>query len=132
VELKSVSHANITERILFLTVKTKQIPFVAAEDRVEIESLGNGSHRLKVYYGFMEGPDIPKVSEKVRMPGFAYVPHDATYFLGRETIIASKRPGMALWREKIFSIMAHNATSATAYFWIPPDRVVEMGEQIGI
>ena len=81
---------------------------------------------------FMEDPDIPKVLENLSMPGFAYVPQDTTYFPGREIIIASKRPGMALWREKIFSIISPNATSATAYFCIPPDRVVEMGEQIEI
>jgi KUP system potassium uptake protein len=120
------------DRVVFLTVKTKQIPFVALEDRVEVETLGNGFHRLKVYYGFMEDPNIPKVLENLHMPGFAYAPQETTYFLGRETILASKRPGMALWREKIFSIISHNATSATAYFCIPPDRVVEMGEQIEI
>ena len=131
--LHNLEHNKVLhQRVLFLTVKTKQIPFVAPEERVEIELLGNGFHRLKVYYGFMEDPDIPKVLEKLHMPGFAYVPQDTTYFLGRETIIASKRPGMALWREKIFSIISHNATSATAYFCLPPDRVVEMGEQIEI
>lgn len=131
--LHNLEHNKVLhERVLFLTVKTKQIPFVAPEERVEVEPLGNGFHRLKVYYGFMEDPDIPKVLENLRMPGFTYVPQDTTYFLGRETIIASKRPGMALWREKIFSVISHNATSATAYFCIPPDRVVEMGEQIEI
>ena len=131
--LHNLEHNKVLhQRVLFLTVKTKQIPFVAPEERVEIELLGNGFHRLKVYYGFMEDPDIPKVLENLHMPGFAYVPQDTTYFLGRETIIASKRPGMALWREKIFSIISHNATSATAYFCLPPDRVVEMGEQIEI
>jgi KUP system potassium uptake protein len=131
--LHNLEHNKVLhERVLFLTVKTKQIPFVAPEERVEVEPLGNGFHRLKVYYGFMEDPDIPNVLENLHMPGFAYVPQDTTYFLGRETIIASKRPGMALWREKIFSVISHNATSATAYFCIPPDRVVEMGEQIEI
>ena len=131
--LHNLEHNKVLhQRVLFLTVKTKQIPFVAQEERVEVESLGNGFHRLKVYYGFMEDPDIPKVLNNVNVPGFTYDPKDTTYFLGRETIIASKRPGMAPWREKIFAIIAHNATSATAYFCLPPDRVVEMGEQIEI
>lgn len=131
--LHNLEHNKVLhQRVLFLTVKTKQIPFVTQEERVEVESLGNGFHRLKVYYGFMEDPDIPKVLDTIRVPGFTYDSKDTTYFLGRETIIASKRPGMALWREKIFSIIAHNATSATAYFCLPPDRVVEMGEQIEI
>ncbi len=131
--LHNLEHNKVLhQRVLFLTVKTKQIPFVADDQRVEMESLGNGFHRLKVYYGFMEDPDIPKVLETIRVPGFTYDPKDTTYFLGRETIIASKRPGMALWRERLFSVIAHNATSATAYFCLPPDRVVEMGEQIVI
>jgi len=131
--LHNLEHYKVLhQRVLFLTVKTKQVPFVAPEERVEVESLGDGFHRLKVYYGFMEDPDIPKVLDNVSVPGFVYDSTDTTYFLGRETIIASKRPGMAQWREKIFSIISHNATSATAYFCIPPDRVVEMGEQIEI
>ncbi|HET6890692.1 MAG TPA: potassium transporter Kup [Pyrinomonadaceae bacterium] len=131
--LHNLEHNKVLhQRVLFVTVKTKQVPFVAPEERLAIESLGNGFHRLKVYYGFMEDPDIPKVLNSVRVPGFAYDPQDTTYFLGRETIIASKRPGMALWRERLFSVISHNATSATAYFCIPPDRVVEMGEQIEI
>ncbi len=119
------------EGVLFLTVKTSQVPYVEEEQRVETESLGNGFHRLRVYYGFMEDPDIPKVLENVEIPGFKFDPQAATYFLGRETIIVSKeRPGMAHWREKMFALISRNATSATAYFCIPPDRVVEMGSQI--
>lgn len=131
--LHNLEHNKVLhQRVLFLTVKTKQIPFVAHEDRMEVEPLGDGFLRLKVYYGFMEDPDIPKVLETISVPGFTFEPKETTYFLGRETIIASKRPGMALWREKLFSIIAQNATSATAYFCLPPDRVVEMGEQIEI
>ena len=131
--LHNLEHNKVLhQRVLFLTVKTKQIPFVAQEERLEVESLGNGFHRVKVYYGFMEDPDIPEVLNAINVPGWKYDPKETTYFLGRETIIASKRPGMAPWREKMFSIIAHNATSATAYFCLPPDRVVEMGEQIEI
>jgi KUP system potassium uptake protein len=131
--LHNLEHNKVLhQRVLFLTVKTRQVPFVSSDNRVETESLGNGFHRLKVYYGFMEDPDIPKVLQGVQMPELAYDPKDTTYFLGRETIIASRRPGMALWREKIFSLISQNATSATAYFCLPPDRVVEMGEQIEI
>ena len=131
--LHNLEHNKVLhKRVHFLTVKTKLVPFVPAEQRVETESLGNGFYRLKVYYGFMEDPNIPKVLERMHGPGLTYDRTDTTYFLGRETIIASRRHGMALWREKLFSIIAHNATSATAYFCLPPDRVVEMGEQIEI
>ena len=131
--LHNLEHNKVLhKRVLFLTVKTKLLPFVPAEERVETESLGNGFYRLKVYYGFMEDPDIPKVLEHIHTPGLTYDRADTTYFLGRETIIPAKHPGMAVWREKLFSVIAHNATSATAYFCLPPDRVVEMGEQIEI
>jgi KUP system potassium uptake protein len=120
------------ERVMFLTVKTKQVPYVDPEERVEIESVGNGFYRLRVFYGYMEDPDIPKVLANLDTPGLVFDPEETTYFLGRETIIASKRPGMALWREKIFALISRNANSATAYFCLPPDRVVEMGSQVEI
>jgi KUP system potassium uptake protein len=131
--LHNLEHNKVLhKRVLFLTVKTRLVPFVPLDERVETEQLGNGFFRLKVYYGFLEDPDIPKVLERMHAAGLTYDPTDTTYFLGRETIIAAKQHGMALWREKLFSIIAHNATSATAYFCLPPDRVVEMGEQIEI
>ncbi len=131
--LHNLEHNKVLhKRVLFLTVKTRLVPFVSVDERVETESLGNGFYRLKVYYGFMEDPDIPKVLERMQATGLTYDRTDTTYFLGRETIIAAKRPGMALWRERLFSVISHNATSATAYFCLPPDRVVEMGEQIEI
>ena len=131
--LHNLEHNKVLhEHVLFVTVKTRLLPFVAPEERVETESLGHGFHRLKIYYGFMEDPDVPNVLSQVQIPGFTYDREDLTYFLGRETIMPAKRPGMALWREHLFAVVAHNATSATAYFCLPPDRVVEMGEQIEI
>ena len=119
------------ERVIFVTVKTEQIPHVADEKRLAVEHLGDGIFRAKVHYGFMEDPNIPQVlaagagKELPRLD-----PDDTTYFLGRETIISTSRRGMVLWREKLFAIMSRNATTATAFFGIPPDRVVELGEQI--
>jgi KUP system potassium uptake protein len=80
----------------------------------------------------MEDPDIPEILKSLEWPGPNFNPREVTYFLGRETILASKRPGMAIWREKIFAFISRNATSATAYFCLPPDRVVELGSQIEI
>lgn len=120
------------QHVLFLTVKTSLVPYVPPHQRVEIEPVGNGFYRLRVFYGFMEDPEIPKALEGVQVPGLPLDQKDVTYFLGRETIMASKRPGMALWRERIFALISQNATSATAYFCLPPDRVVELGSQIEI
>ena len=121
------------DRVVFLTVKTQQVPHVPSEERFETESFGNGIYRLKVYYGYMEEPNIPGVlAEASQRELNLGDPDDITYFLGRETIIATHQEGMALWREKLFALMSRNATTATAYFGIPPDRVVELGEQIEI
>jgi len=121
------------ERVIFVTVKTQQVPHVPEDKRLEVEHFGSGLYRVKVYYGFMEDPNIPEALEKSAEHGIALVdPKDTTYFLGRETIIATHRPGMAVWREKLFALISRNATTATAYFGIPPDRVVELGEQIEI
>jgi KUP system potassium uptake protein len=120
------------EQVIFVTVKTNPVPHVAENARLEIESFGHGLYRVKVYYGFMEDPDIPKALARAAERGLSLSSHDTTYFLGRETIIASRRPGMAVWREKLFAFISRNATTATAYFGIPPDRVVELGEQIEI
>jgi KUP system potassium uptake protein len=119
------------QQVIFVTVKTEQIPYVPEEQRLEVEHLGDGIYRAKVHYGFMEDPNIPAVlaaGEGDALPRLD--PDDTTYFLGRETIISTSRAGMAEWREKLFALMSRNATTATAFFGIPPDRVVELGEQI--
>lgn len=119
------------ERVVFVTVKTQPAPHVPADRRVDVEDLGSGVYRVKVYYGFMDDPHIPEALESAAAHGLARIdPEETTYFLGRETIITTRRPGMAPWREKLFALISRNATTATAYFGIPPDRVVELGEQI--
>ena len=132
--LQNLEHNKVLhERIIFLTVKTRPIPFVDAEERIRYEHLGNGFSRLKIYYGYMEEPNIPHELANFEYPGFTFKPADTTFFLGRETIIATKKySGMARWREKLFGLLSRNARSATAYFGIPVNRVVELGEQIEI
>ncbi|MBA2339944.1 MAG: potassium transporter Kup [Pyrinomonadaceae bacterium] len=120
------------ERVVLLTVKTKQTPHVEPEDRVQVESLGHEFYRMIINYGFMEDPDIPEVLENLKPPDPVFNPMDTTYFLGRETVIASKHPGMMIWREKMFALMSRNASTATAYFCLPPNRVVELGSQVEI
>jgi KUP system potassium uptake protein len=122
------------EHVLFVTVKTLQVPHARADRRVEIEDFGSGLFRVKLHYGFMEEPDIPHALESAKLRGVPIVdPGDVTYFFGRETIIASRRRrGMAAWRERLFALVSRNATTATAYFGIPARRVVELGEQVEI
>lgn len=121
------------ERIVFVTVKTRPIPYVSESERSKFEHLGNGFNRIRIYYGYMEEPDVPRELSRVDHPGFSFDMERTTFFLGRETIIASKKyPGMARWREKLFALLSRNARSATSYFKIPPGRVVEIGAQIEI
>jgi KUP system potassium uptake protein len=120
-------------RVVFVTVKTQQVPHVPEDKRLEIEDFGSGMYRVKVNYGFMDEPNIPRALASAEQHGLVLLdPADTTYFLGRETIIAKRPPSLAVWRERLFALMARNATTATAYFGIPPERVVEMGEQIVI
>ena len=130
--LHNLEHNKVLhEQVVFVTVKTEPVPNVDEDARLEVEAFGGGLYRAKLHYGFMEEPNIPvalAAASGAALPRMD--PQDTTYFLGRETIISSSRPGMAEWREKLFALMSRNATTATAYFGIPPDRVVELGEQI--
>ena len=92
--------------------------------------LGHGFYRVSVNYGFTEDPDIPAVLSSLNHAELVFEASRTTYFLGRETLFATKAPGMALWRERLFIIMARNARSATYFFRLPPNRVVELGAQI--
>lgn len=131
--LHNLEHNKVLhERVVLLTVKTRQVPHVAAEDRVKVESLGQEFYRMTINYGFMEDPNIPSVLESLAPPDPTFNLMETTYFLGRETVIASKHPGMMMWRERLFALMSRNASSATAYFCLPPNRVVEMGAQVEI
>jgi KUP system potassium uptake protein len=118
------------EHVVVLTVTTAQRPHVAAEDRVSVEPLGADLFNVRVQYGFMEDPDVPAALLRACDQGLVLDGDDLTYFLGRETIIVTDRKGMAMWREKLFVLMARNAIRATAFFRLPPERVVELGVQV--
>ena len=118
------------EHVIVLTVTTAQRPHVPATDRISVESLGHDLFHLRVQYGFMEDPDVPVALAQARQLGVPMEPDDVTYFLGRETILVTRRHGMAIWREKLFVLMSRNAVRATAFFRLPPERVVELGVQV--
>jgi KUP system potassium uptake protein len=118
------------DQVIVLTVSTAQVPHVSREDRITIERLGDGVFDVRVRYGFMEDPIVPDALDEVRHRGLPLDLEDVTFFLGRETIIVTKQRGMAIWREKLFVLMARNAVRATAFFRLPPERVVELGVQV--
>jgi KUP system potassium uptake protein len=118
------------EYVVVLTVTTQPIPHVAVEDQVTVQPLGRNVFNVVVRYGFMQDPDVPEALSLARERGLIMDVDDITFFLGRETIIVTRRPGMAIWREKLFVLMARNAVRATAFFRLPPERVVELGVQV--
>jgi KUP system potassium uptake protein len=118
------------EHVVVLTVSTAQQPHVSPEERLSVEPLGQDLFHMRVQYGFMEDPNVPQALEQARQMGVQLDSEDLTFFLGRETIIVTRRKGMAIWREKLFVLMARNAVRATAFFRLPPERVVELGVQV--
>jgi KUP system potassium uptake protein len=116
--------------VIVLTVTTAQRPHVADDERASVEALGEGLYNVRLQYGFMDDPDVPAALREARQAALPLDIEDVTYFLGRETIIVTRRPGMAIWRERLFVLMARNAVRATAFFRLPPERVVELGVQV--
>jgi KUP system potassium uptake protein len=106
------------------------VPTVDDAERVSIASLGHGLWQVTLRYGFMEEADVPAALGAIEGDDLAFRTMDTTYFLGRETLIATKRKGMALWREHLFALMSRNARPATTFFRLPPNRVVELGAQV--
>ena len=116
--------------VVIVMVMTEPVPHVPAERQISMRSLKSGVFHVVLRYGFMEDPNVPEALAVARANGLAMDPDDVTYFLGRETIIVTPRPGMAMWREKLFVFMTRNAVRATAFFRLPPERVVELGVQV--
>ena len=129
--LHNIKHNKVMhERLLILNVVTEEAPYVPAKDRISVERLGDGIYRLDVHYGFMEDPNIPKALSLVDLEGWTYDPEQTTFFLGRETLISTEKPGMAHWRKNLFIFMSSNARSAASFFDLPPNRIVVMGAQV--
>jgi KUP system potassium uptake protein len=118
------------QHVVILMVSTRPVPYIEDEERFTVQDHGGGVFELRVLYGFMEDSDVPAALRAARGLGLNIDDEDVTYFLGRETLIATRTPGMALWRERLFVLMARNAGRATAFFRLPPERVVELGVQV--
>jgi KUP system potassium uptake protein len=113
-------------------VTTQPIPHVPEDQRVVVRPLGHGVFDVVARYGFMEDPNVPAALGRAKEHGLELDEADITYFLGRETLIVTRAPGMATWREKLFVLMARNAVRATTFFRLPPERVVELGVHVEI
>ncbi|WP_439596699.1 potassium transporter Kup [Falsiroseomonas sp.] len=129
--LHNLKHNKVLhQRVLFVTVINEDIPRV--EERREVTELAPDIHRVILRYGFLESPHIPRELEALRDIGIPFEPMQASYFLGRETVVAAAVPKMPRWRQWLFTIMSRNALPATEFFRIPSDRVVELGVRVAI
>jgi KUP system potassium uptake protein len=120
------------EHVVTLMITTQPVPHVPPDEQVSVRPLGQGVFDVRVHYGFMEDPNVPEALINACKHGLTLDEDDVTYFLGRETLIVTKAPGMAMWRERLFVLMARNAVRAPTFFRLPAERVVELGVQVEI
>ena len=131
--LHNLKHNKVLhERVILLTVRIEDVPYVPDEKRIETKDYGAGFYRVVLRFGFMEEIDVPAMLAKVGEIGSPCKMMDTSFFLARQTLLASSRPGMAIWREKLFAWMLRNAESAMEFFKLPTNRVVELGSQVEI
>jgi KUP system potassium uptake protein len=131
--LHNLKHNKVLhETVFFVTVRNLDVPVAPVEDRMRVEALSQGVYRVIVSFGFMDSPNIPRALEGLKAQGIPFNPMQTSYFLGRETIVPAMVPRMRFPRRWIFLFMVRNAVSATEFFRIPSDRVVELGVRIAI
>jgi KUP system potassium uptake protein len=131
--LHNIKHNQVLhERVVILTVLIEEVPYYSPEKRSEVMAEGEGFYRVVLKYGFMDEIDVPGDLARADVPGGPFSMMTTSFFLGRQKLIASKRPGMALWREQLFAWMTKNSESAMEFFGLPTNRVVELGSQLEI
>jgi KUP system potassium uptake protein len=131
--LHNIKHNKVLhERVVILTVAIQDVPYVDEAERCSIKDMGQGFYRLNLRYGFLEETDVPAALKRADMCGGPFEMMKTSFFLSRQTLLASAKPGMAIWREKLFAWMLRNAASAMEFFRLPTNRVVELGSQIEI
>jgi len=131
--LHNIKHNKVLhDRVIILTVKIADVPYVDAHERSTVKDFGQGFYRLTLRFGFLEETDVPAALQTVTMCGDKFDMMKTSFFLSRQTLIPSDKPGMALWREKLFAWMLRNAASAMEFFRLPTNRVVELGSQLKI
>ncbi len=131
--LHNIKHNKVLhQRVVVLTVNIAEVPYVDPDERIEITELGQGFYRLVMNYGFMEETDIPAALRQADMCGGPFDMMQTSFFLSRQTLLSAKTPGMAIWRERLFSWMLRNAATPMDFFRLPTNRVVELGSQLEI
>jgi KUP system potassium uptake protein len=131
--LHNLKHNQVVhEEVAFLTIQTEDVPRVPDEGRVTVSDLGQGFYKLTARYGFMEDPSVPEILALAGRAGVDFPPEGTSFFLSRQRFLPREQPTMSLWRQRLFAALTRNTLGATAYFRIPPDRVVELGSQVQI
>jgi KUP system potassium uptake protein len=131
--LHNLKHNKVLhERIIILQVETMDVPRVAEINRVEVERLGKGFYTVIARYGFTEQPDVPAALRACRPHGIAYDEMETSFFLGRETLIPSQHSKLGKWRRDWFISLSHSASATKTFFRIPPNRAIELGNQIQV
>lgn len=131
--LHNLSHNKVLhERVVFLTVHMKEVPYVPEEEQVRVSPLGEECYQLDVSYGFKDLPDIPRVLELAGKQGLECEMMETSFFIARQTVVAHPTRGMAMWREHIFVTMSRHARGAADYYQIPSNRVIELGTKVEI
>ena len=131
--LHNLKHNKVLhDRNVLLTVETVETPIAEPGERMKVEPLGHDFYAMYLRYGFAEEPNVPKTLAGCESCGLPFDMMDTTFFLSRETLIPSQEEGMPLWRDKLFAFMARNAQSATTFFQIPGNRLIELGTQVEI
>jgi KUP system potassium uptake protein len=131
--LHNLKHNKVLhERVIILQVETMDVPRVSEANRVEVERLGKGFHTVIARYGFTEQPDVPEALRACRAHGIAYDEMETSFFLGRETLIPSQHSRLGRWRRDWFISLSHSASGTKTFFRIPPNRAIELGNQIQV
>jgi KUP system potassium uptake protein len=131
--LHNIKHNKVLhERVVVLTVQIADVPYVDPGERFEISEIGEGFYRVALHYGFMEETDVPAALKDVEKCGAPFEMMQTSFFLSRQTLLSAEKPGMAVWREKLFAWMMRNSATAMEFFRLPTNRVVELGSQVEI
>ena len=131
--LHSVKHYKVLhENNVVLSVVIENIPYVKTADRVSIEPLGKSFSRVRIRFGFMETPNVPRALGIARKQGWSFDIMSTSFFVSRRSVRADARSGMPPWQDRIFILLARNADDASSYFHLPTDRVVEIGTQVSV
>jgi KUP system potassium uptake protein len=131
--LHNLKHNKVLHRtVLLVRVVTENIPRVAGADRIKARELGCGFWQIEAHFGFAQTPNVARELGRADIPGLKLDPSQLSFFVGRANVKSSSRPGMARWRERLYSALARIATRPTEFFRIPPDRVIELGAEVEI